>query len=222
LVQYHEAARFWHRWSRHNFTLSKKNRNPLIPSRNWTDLTIDFRISRTTKWAGAQWPGPFFRTSGYADAVCDSLGRCDGLHHWASYQCHSEFAFRQHQLSARSALSTGTIMSVDPDSVVTIPMPRNPAPVSSTGPVARPISVIRPIANFDVDTNCIGGRHKSAHARQSSKEQSKFFHRILLRIFLDGFDPALFNGCCASKIVRPEPVRPWLAQPTSRVRELDL
>jgi hypothetical protein len=74
-------------------------------------------------------------------------------------------------------------VSVDPNCVMTVPVPRNPAPVASSGPVARPIGVIRSIANFDVDANRISGPRKSADAKQSRKKQSKFFHKILLCIF---------------------------------------
>jgi len=61
-------------------------------------------------------------------------------------------------------------MTVDPDRVIAIPMPRNPAPVSSTSPIARAMDVIRPIADVDADTDRIGGRGKAARAKQSSKK----------------------------------------------------
>jgi len=61
-------------------------------------------------------------------------------------------------------------MTVDPDPVITTPMPWNPAPVSSTRPIARTMDIIRPIADIDVDTDRIGGRGKAADAKQSSKK----------------------------------------------------
>ena len=61
-------------------------------------------------------------------------------------------------------------MAVDPDGVIAIPMPRNPAPVSSASPVAGPVGVIRAIADVDTDTDRIGGRGKAAHAKQSGKK----------------------------------------------------
>ena len=61
-------------------------------------------------------------------------------------------------------------MAVDPDGVMATPMPWNPAPVSSTTPIARTMDIIRPIADVDVDTDRIDGRGKAAHAKQSSKK----------------------------------------------------
>jgi hypothetical protein len=56
-------------------------------------------------------------------------------------------------------LSAGPVVAMDPNLVVVMPgpMPPNPAPVISAGPVALAIQVIRPIANFDVDTKRSGG-----------------------------------------------------------------
>ena len=71
--------------------------------------------------------------------------------------------------SRRDSNSAGSIVPVDPHRVMPVPMSRNPAPVSSSGPVARPVSVIRPVAHLDVDTDRIGGRSKSAHATQCRK-----------------------------------------------------
>ena len=71
-------------------------------------------------------------------------------------------------------------MSVDPDSVVTIPMPRHPTPVSSTSPVARPMGVIWLIAHLDIDSNRIRGGGESVNAKQSSEKQSKFLHSCFL------------------------------------------
>jgi hypothetical protein len=71
-------------------------------------------------------------------------------------------------------LLAGSVMSVDPDLMMMVvtpgPMSRNPAPVSSTGPVARTMDVIRPISYVDTNTNRIGGRGKSAHAKQRGKK----------------------------------------------------
>ena len=68
--------------------------------------------------------------------------------------------------------SAGSIVPVDPNLIVVTPgpVPRNPAPVSPTRPVARPIGIIRPIADVDADTDGIGGPGKAAHAKQSSKK----------------------------------------------------
>jgi len=119
--------------------------------------------------------------------------------------------------------SAGSVVAMDPKLVVVTqsPMPRNPAPVSSTGPITRPVGVIRPVAYLDVDSNRIGGRSKSAHAKQCSKQQTKFFHKILLRISLDDFEPALFNADFANENVRPTLVRSSPARSIFRARELD-
>jgi hypothetical protein len=73
-------------------------------------------------------------------------------------------------------------MPVDPILMMVAPGPmtRDPAPVSSAGPIARAVSVIWTIAHFDVDTDRISGAHESAHAKQSCKKQSKFLHRCFL------------------------------------------
>ncbi len=61
-------------------------------------------------------------------------------------------------------------MTVDPDRVIAIPMPRNPAPVSSTSPIARAMDVIRLIADSDTDPDCIRGRGKAAHTNYGGKK----------------------------------------------------
>ena len=68
--------------------------------------------------------------------------------------------------------SAGSVVPVDPDLMVVTPgpVPRNKAPISPTRPIARPIGIIRPIADVDVDTDRIDGRGKAAHAKQSSKK----------------------------------------------------
>jgi len=49
-------------------------------------------------------------------------------------------------------------MAVDPDSVMVPPTPmsRNPNPINPTNVVSRPMYIIRPVTNFDVDNNGIG------------------------------------------------------------------
>ena len=68
--------------------------------------------------------------------------------------------------------SAGSVVPVDPDLMVVTPgpVPRNKAPISPTRPIARPIGIIRPIADVDVDTNRISGCGKAAHAKQISKK----------------------------------------------------
>ena len=50
------------------------------------------------------------------------------------------------------------VIAVDPVAVMVTPMPmsRNPNPISPTDVVARPMYIIRPIANLDVDNDRIG------------------------------------------------------------------
>ena len=90
-------------------------------------------------------------------------------------------------------------MAMDPV-MTSAPVSRNPAPVSSPRPIARPVGVIRLIAHVDVDTNRIRCTCESADAEQSREKQSKFFHSCLLRIDLDDFEPALFNNDWASQM----------------------
>ena len=111
-------------------------------------------------------------------------------------------------------------MTVDPHRVAAIPMSRHPAPISSTRPVARPVGIIRLIADIDADTNRIRRTCECAHAEQSSEKQSKFFHSCLLRLDLDGSEPALFNHYCASENLRPGPARSQ-ALSIFRARELN-
>src|SRR5882762_2451310 len=59
------------------------------------------------------------------------------------------------------------VMTVNPEGVMAIPMPRNPAPVTSTSPIARPVGVIRPIAHIDTDGN---GIRDAAHAKHYCKK----------------------------------------------------
>ena len=47
-------------------------------------------------------------------------------------------------------------MPVDPDVVMPAPMPRNPAPIRAAGPVTIAVSIIRPVAEFDIDTDRVG------------------------------------------------------------------
>jgi hypothetical protein len=103
--------------------------------------------------------------------------------------------------------SAGPVVPVDPNLMVVTPapVPRNPTPVSSTSPIARPVSVVRLITDVDADTNCIRSTCKCAHAEQGSEKQSKFLHSCLLRIDLDGFKRALFNQAYASQNVKPGP-----------------
>ena len=61
-------------------------------------------------------------------------------------------------------------MAVDPDTVKSTPMPRNPAPVSATRPVTIAVSIIRPVAEFDVDTDCFGGVDKATHGKEYRKK----------------------------------------------------
>ena len=62
-------------------------------------------------------------------------------------------------------------MAVDKDSVTPIPMPRNPAPVSAAGPVSIAISIIWPIADFDIEANRVGRWPK--YATQAEHRQKK-------------------------------------------------
>src|SRR5438270_399209 len=98
------------------------------------------------------------------------------------------------------------------------PMPRNPAPITSTGPVARPMGVIRLIAHVDTDPNRIRGGGESAHAKQRSEKQSEFLHNSLLRIQLDDFEPQLFNRKRKSQTRTGSAVAGSIHFPCSRIK----
>ncbi len=117
--------------------------------------------------------------------------------------------------------SAGSVVSVDPNVMVMTPapMPRNPAPVSSTTPIARPVDVVGLITDADADTNRIRCTCESAHAKQSSEKQSKFLHSCLLRIDLDDFEPPLFNPLHKAKYqTRTGSVAGSIHFPCSRIK----
>jgi hypothetical protein len=150
--------------ARNNFTFSKKDRNPLSLRYSGLEKIRDARVLYCVKL-------PRFNISDVEFAQ-NKTGRT----RW-----HGPLFSNVEILG--SGRSTGTIVPVDPNSVMTAPMSRNPAPISSASPVPRSVSVIRLIAKFDADTNRINGRRKSAHAKQSCKKQSNFFHKNLFCIF---------------------------------------
>jgi hypothetical protein len=78
-------------------------------------------------------------------------------------------------------------MPMNPDVMMARPMSRNPAPIGSVvPPVARSMDIKWPVANLYVKTQRVRRRRsKSADAQHCRKNQSDFFHNLLLLTMLD-------------------------------------
>src|SRR5207245_3296959 len=69
-------------------------------------------------------------------------------------------------------LATDDIVAVDPNVVMTMALPvaRHPYIIHSARPIARPVEIVRLIANFDVKRNGVRCRRNNAARAEQNRE----------------------------------------------------
>jgi hypothetical protein len=156
------GSQFCHAWSRNNFTLNKKKSETPRAERSIGQKIVERGLGEKdfeTKIAGAD---GFLRQIG-ADRTA-----------WVNKTLECENTLKGiFGKELGCAGLAGPVVAVDPNLMVMMPRPmsRNPAPVAAASPVPRPIKIIGPIANFDIDAKRICTGNKFAQAKQNTDNQ---------------------------------------------------